>query len=90
MLDGKKVATEPRARPMVVEVFATWCEICTSEIPTLNRLKLSHPEVDVVAVTGSNKGVDFDSESPSSLARYRSQAARAVSDRVRSLDGRRT
>ncbi len=72
-LDGKHISPQKRAKPLVVEVFATWCEICTSEIPVLNHLTATHPDVDVVAVTGSKKGANFEPESRFDLERYRSQ-----------------
>lgn len=68
-LDGSTVSSS--SRPMVLEVFATWCEICTAEIPVLNRLEKAHPDVTVVAVTGSNKDENFEPQTTSALKRYR-------------------
>lgn len=75
-ISGQSVSSRERERPLVLEIFATWCEICTAEIPTLNRLRVVHPDIDVVAITGSNIGSDSTPESLSDVRRY--QLARGV------------
>ena len=70
-IEGKPVSTSDSSRPKVIEVFATWCEICTSEIPTLNRLAQMHPEIDVVAITGSKNGGNSAPETLAHVKRYK-------------------
>lgn len=72
-IDGRQVSLAGRAKPMLVEVFATWCEICTSEIPTLNRLAREHHDIDVVAITGDSKGANLEPESINDLRAYRTR-----------------
>jgi len=72
-IDGVSVASTARNRPMVLEVYASWCEICSAEIPTLNRLKHAHPELDVIAITGDKKGSDLQPESLADVKKYRSR-----------------
>lgn len=49
-LDGKAVSLENERRPLVVDVWATWCSACAVELPSLLAFQKAHPEVDVLAV----------------------------------------
>ncbi|HUA09215.1 MAG TPA: TlpA disulfide reductase family protein [Candidatus Acidoferrales bacterium] len=54
-------------RPVLLEIFATWCPHCQHETAVLNRLYLRYGHsVDFVAVTGSAYG--SDRSSPETLA----------------------
>jgi len=37
-------------RPLVVDVFATWCEACRQGLPGMNELARAHKDGDVVVV----------------------------------------
>ncbi len=39
-----------RGRPVVLTFFASWCAPCEKELPALERIARSHPDVAVVAV----------------------------------------
>ena len=55
-LDGRQVALAAlRGRPVVVNFWATWCDPCKSESPTLQRLWEEYRKRGVVFV-----GVDFN------------------------------
>lgn len=71
-VEGRRFYTaQPRSKPLVLEIYASWCEICASEIPTLNKLKRSHPEIEVVAITGDLRGSDYKPETVADILRYR-------------------
>jgi len=40
----------PRARPVVIDVWATYCKPCRKTLPELGQLATRHPGVDVVAL----------------------------------------
>jgi thiol-disulfide isomerase/thioredoxin len=49
-------------KPILLEVFATWCPHCQHETSVLNDLyKQYNGKVDIVAVSGSNVGMDSNS-----------------------------
>lgn len=49
-------------RPLLLEVFATWCENCRAEVSPLNRLYSKYrSDIDFLAVTGSSIGADSKS-----------------------------
>lgn len=49
-INGKAISLDKRRRPLVVDLWATWCEACALELPSLLAFQKSHPEVDVLAV----------------------------------------
>ena len=49
-INGKAISLENRRRPLVVDLWATWCEACALEMPSLLAFQKSHPEVDVLVV----------------------------------------
>jgi thiol-disulfide isomerase/thioredoxin len=54
-LDGKPVRLEDRGRPVVVDLWATWCVACAVELPSLLAFQKAHPEVDVLALDVADK-----------------------------------
>jgi thiol-disulfide isomerase/thioredoxin len=49
-------------KPVFLEVFATWCPHCQRETTIIDRLYAKYKnQVDFVAVTGSNVGMDHQS-----------------------------
>ena len=54
-LDGKALSLENRRRPVVVDLWATWCSACAVELPSLLAFQKAHPEVDVLAVDVADK-----------------------------------
>jgi cytochrome c biogenesis protein CcmG, thiol:disulfide interchange protein DsbE len=57
--------TLANGKPVLLEVFATWCPHCQAEVPTINDLyKQYGGQVGFVAVSGSPYGID--SASPES------------------------
>jgi len=54
-LDGKALSLENRRRPVVVDLWATWCSACAVELPSLLAFEKAHPEVDVLAVDVADK-----------------------------------
>lgn len=49
-------------KPILLEVFATWCPHCQRETSVLNDLyKKYNGKIDIVAVSGSNVGMDSNS-----------------------------
>lgn len=71
-IDGRTVDTKRLKRPLVLEIFATWCDICQNEVPTLNRLH-SFSGVDVVAVSGDKRGLRGQPESINDLRTFRNR-----------------
>mgnify|MGYP002778318610 CR=1 FL=1 len=71
-MDGAAVALESlRGRPALVNLWATWCEPCRAEMPSLDALQaVSDDEVRVVAL---NVG-----ESPDRIRRFVQQSGLAV------------
>jgi len=49
-INGKAISLDKRRRLLVVDLWATWCEACALELPSLLAFQRSHPEVDVLAV----------------------------------------
>jgi thiol-disulfide isomerase/thioredoxin len=49
-ISGKTISLDKRRRPLVVDLWATWCGACALELPSLLAFQKSHPEVEVLAV----------------------------------------
>lgn len=52
-LSGELLRTrlrEPSSRVRVVNFWATWCQPCVTELPTLKAFAASHPDVDMILV----------------------------------------
>jgi thiol-disulfide isomerase/thioredoxin len=47
---GKFSVTEARGRMLFLDFFASWCEPCRQELPSIERFARAHPETDVVPV----------------------------------------
>jgi thiol-disulfide isomerase/thioredoxin len=71
-IDGKTFDSGKLTRPLVLELFATWCDICQSEVPTLNRLT-SDDQIEVVAVNGDRRGMTGRAESTEDLRRFKAK-----------------
>ncbi len=57
-LDGRDVSlAEYSGRPVVVNMWATWCPPCRREMPVLERAQAAYPDIDFVLV---NQGEDLD------------------------------
>ena len=54
-MNGKTFRLDSRRRPLVVDLWATWCAACALELPSLLAFQNSHPEVDVLAVDVADK-----------------------------------
>jgi thiol-disulfide isomerase/thioredoxin len=57
-----------RGRPIVVDLFATWCEACREALPRMNELARRHAGGDVLVV-----GVDVGEDRPE-VERYAARA----------------
>jgi thiol-disulfide isomerase/thioredoxin len=54
---GKPVALSGlRGKPVLLNVWATWCHPCREEIPALQRIHQTRPEVAVVGVSIDQEG----------------------------------
>lgn len=62
-------------QPVVLEIFATWCQHCQREVPTLNRLYARYrTRVAFVGVSGSDTGMDgFSAASENDLLAWRAR-----------------
>jgi thiol-disulfide isomerase/thioredoxin len=69
--NGAHVKNADLKNAALVEIFASWCEICKGEIPVLNRLHAAHPDLKLIGISGSALGQDNKPESLSDLAKYR-------------------
>lgn len=59
-LDGAKVGLGSlRGRPVLLNLWASWCRPCREELPVLERLRVANPNLAVVALT-----VDTDGDLP--------------------------
>jgi thiol-disulfide isomerase/thioredoxin len=55
---------EGTGKPVLLEIFATWCPHCQHEVPTIDALyKKYGSQVDFVGVSGSPTGMDGQSQS---------------------------
>ncbi len=50
----------PAQRPMVLNLWASWCAPCRREMPTLIRAAENHPEVDIVLLNQGEQAADID------------------------------
>ncbi|MGE4336076.1 MAG: TlpA family protein disulfide reductase [Pigmentiphaga sp.] len=64
--------TETQGRPVVLNLWATWCPPCRREMPALQQARQDHPGVRVVLL---NQG-----ESGSIVARYLAEAGLSADD----------
>lgn len=56
-LDGDTVSVaDLRGSPVLINLWATWCPPCREEIPYLQSLHESHPELQVVGVSVDDRG----------------------------------
>ena len=70
--DGEVRLSDFAGRPLLVNLWATWCAPCKTEMPTLDALALLQKrEVSVIAVSQDLQGkkpvLDFSSKPPSSI-----------------------
>lgn len=40
----------PSSKPIVIDFWATWCAPCIHAMPQLEKLRIEHPEIDVVTI----------------------------------------
>ncbi len=45
-----------RGRPVLINVWATWCAPCVEEMPSLDRLQRDFPDLAIVAINVDGKG----------------------------------
>ena len=51
LLDGRTFRLEDyQGRPVIINLWATYCGPCVTELPLFERLKAEHPEVEILAV----------------------------------------
>ncbi|CAM3405848.1 TlpA disulfide reductase family protein [Pontibacter korlensis] len=57
-LDGESVSlNEYRGKPLLVNVWATWCKPCLAEMPAINELQQNYPdEISIVTVSDEDTG----------------------------------
>ncbi|MDE3074240.1 MAG: TlpA family protein disulfide reductase [Chloroflexota bacterium] len=57
-LDGKDMALNDfRGRPVLVNIWATWCGPCKEEMPTLQSASQSHPQLVVLGVDNAESAI---------------------------------
>lgn len=57
--DGERVRlADYRGRPVVLNLWATWCAPCVAEMPSLDRLQRAFPDVTVIALSLDKGGED--------------------------------
>ncbi|MEO7277924.1 MAG: TlpA disulfide reductase family protein [Sphingomicrobium sp.] len=50
--DGSDITlAEFRGKPLLVNLWASWCAPCVKELPTLDRLSQTNPALEVVAIS---------------------------------------
>jgi thiol-disulfide isomerase/thioredoxin len=55
--DGKPAKlTDRKGKPLLVNLWATWCVPCVKELPTLDALAAQNPNLQVVAVSEDLQG----------------------------------
>jgi thiol-disulfide isomerase/thioredoxin len=60
---GAPLAQELQGKPVVVDVFATWCPACTNVAPTLSQLKQDYEgKVNFVVLDVSDKSTTSEAE----------------------------
>ena len=60
-LDGSQIDISSAARPIVLNLFATWCPPCVAEIPSLLRLQRQVQDVADVYVASSETQIHLKS-----------------------------
>jgi len=56
-VDGKKhTLSEYGGSLLIVNIWATWCAPCVAEMPSLDRLAQTHPEIQVLAISQDKAG----------------------------------
>ena len=60
-LDGKTVRLEDfRGRPVLINVWATWCAPCRVELPALSRFARNHPDIQVLGLSTQSPPQDLE------------------------------
>ena len=55
-IDGEVLSLDSDGRPMVINLWATWCAPCRTEMPMLARAQQRHPQVRFVFVNHGESG----------------------------------
>ena len=84
-LDGSTVSLDKFVgRPLIVNLWATWCPPCRREMPALKSAQQAHPEVEFVFV---NQGESVEAVK-NYLATHRLQMPNVVTDPAKQLSAR--
>lgn len=63
MQGGSPLAKELQGKPVVVDIYASWCPVCKNTSPTLTKLKQEYNrKVNFVVLDVSNKSTTSQSE----------------------------
>ena len=57
-LSGERVNVEWRAKPTVVNLWASWCVACRRELPELSRLSSAREDIDIVGISLDEEASD--------------------------------
>jgi len=55
---GGQVSLEDRDKPVILNFWASWCEPCTRETPSLIEFASVHPGLDVVGIAVNDRPAD--------------------------------